>query len=374
MSRGRPPASPPQAHRPLSLRPRLCAVRTTCTAARLGFGVTQRRVCVKRGPAGCRGWRKSQPTSACRTTELWRVTSPVITSPAVLPPPPAVDSRLGSGAAVLPQRCLKRGDSFGERGRVLAWAHGQAPVAFYPAHGGHQLSHSHAQLEKPSRRGRVGAAEAQRSGLDHPFLPPPQAVCCSDHQHCCPKDYTCVAGGHCKRGNQVVTGLDKVPARQASPSHPRDTGCDQHTSCPVGQTCCPSLRGAWACCQLPHVSAHLPTPGQDRGARSQVGGDVSGGESSRPLCPPQAVCCEDRQHCCPAGYTCNVKARSCEKEVGSAHPALHLAGGPLVGMGNVACGAGHFCRDNQTCCVDSRGGWACCPYRQVSDTPHPGAG
>lgn len=159
--------------------------------------------------------------------------------------------------------------------------------------------------------------------------PAPEAVCCSDHQHCCPKDYTCVAGGHCKRGNQVVTGLDKVPARRASPSHPRDTGCDQHTSCPVGQTCCPSLRGAWACCQLPH-----------------------------------AVCCEDRQHCCPAGYTCNVKARSCEKEVGSAHPALHLAGGPLVGMGNVACGAGHFCRDNQTCCVDSRGGWACCPYRQ----------
>uniref|UniRef100_A0A8C6EFW3 Progranulin n=1 Tax=Moschus moschiferus TaxID=68415 RepID=A0A8C6EFW3_MOSMO len=159
--------------------------------------------------------------------------------------------------------------------------------------------------------------------------PAPEAVCCSDHQHCCPKGYTCLAGGHCKKGNQVVTGLDKVPARWASPSHPRDMGCDQHTSCPVGQTCCPSLRGAWACCQLPH-----------------------------------AVCCEDRQHCCPAGYTCNVKARSCEKEVDSAHPALRLASGPLVGVGNVECGAGHFCRDNQTCCPDSRGGWACCPYRQ----------
>ncbi|XP_040101082.1 progranulin [Oryx dammah] len=159
--------------------------------------------------------------------------------------------------------------------------------------------------------------------------PAPEAVCCSDHQHCCPKGYACVAGGHCKRGNQVVTGLDKVPARRASPSHPRDMGCDQHTSCPVGQTCCPSLRGAWACCQLPH-----------------------------------AVCCEDRQHCCPAGYTCNVKARSCEKEVDPAQPALRLASGPLVGMGNVECGAGHFCRDNQTCCPDSRGGWACCPYRQ----------
>ncbi|DAA18378.1 TPA: granulin [Bos taurus] len=159
--------------------------------------------------------------------------------------------------------------------------------------------------------------------------PAPEAVCCSDHQHCCPKGYTCVARRHCKRGKQVVTGLDKVPAHRASPSHPRDMGCDQHTSCPVGQTCCPSLRGAWACCKLPH-----------------------------------AVCCEDRQHCCPAGYTCNVKARSCEKEVDPVHPAVRLASGPPVGMGNVECGARHFCHDNQTCCPDSQGGWACCPYRK----------
>ncbi|XP_057572879.1 progranulin isoform X2 [Hippopotamus amphibius kiboko] len=164
--------------------------------------------------------------------------------------------------------------------------------------------------------------------------PIPEAVCCSDHQHCCPQGYTCVAGGHCTRGNKVVTGLDKVPARRASLSHSKDTGCDQHTSCPVGQTCCPSLSRGWACCQLPH-----------------------------------AVCCEDRQHCCPAGYTCNVKARSCEKEAGSSHPAARLAHGPLVGVGNVECGQGHFCHDNQTCCRDSRGDWACCPYPQGTCCP-----
>lgn len=39
--------------------------------------------------------------------------------------------------------------------------------------------------------------------------PAPEAVCCSDHQHCCPKGYTCVARRHCKRGKQVVTGLTK---------------------------------------------------------------------------------------------------------------------------------------------------------------------
>ncbi|XP_047563998.1 progranulin isoform X1 [Lutra lutra] len=159
--------------------------------------------------------------------------------------------------------------------------------------------------------------------------PAPEAVCCSDHKHCCPHGYTCLAEGQCQKGSKTVTGLEKMPARQASLSHHRDMGCDQHTSCPVGQTCCPSLGGGWACCQLPH-----------------------------------AVCCEDRQHCCPAGYTCNVRARSCEKEADSAHLAAHLARGSRVAVGNVECGAGHFCHDNQTCCRDSRGGWACCPYRQ----------
>lgn len=159
--------------------------------------------------------------------------------------------------------------------------------------------------------------------------PVPEAVCCSDHQHCCPQGYMCIAEGWCQRGSKIVIGQKKRPAYRTSLSPPRDMGCDQRTSCPVGQTCCPSLSGGWACCQLPH-----------------------------------AVCCEDRQHCCPAGYACNVKARSCEKEVDPVRPAAHLARGPPIGVGNVECGAGHFCHDNQTCCRDSRGGWGCCPYRK----------
>nr|KAF6415822.1 granulin precursor [Molossus molossus] len=159
--------------------------------------------------------------------------------------------------------------------------------------------------------------------------PVPEGVCCLDHQHCCPQGYTCLAEGQCQMGNKMVAGLEKMPAHRASLSQPKDMGCDQHTSCPVGQTCCPSLSKGWACCQLPH-----------------------------------AVCCEDHQHCCPTGYTCNVKARTCEKEVDSSHHAAHLTLGPHVGVGNVECGEGHFCHDNQTCCRDSRGSWACCPYRQ----------
>lgn len=100
----------------------------------------------------------------------------------------------------------------------------------------------------------------QYSFLDRSLCPfsPRQAVCCSDHQHCCPQGYTCLAGGQCQRGNQIVAGLEKLPAYRASLSKPKDMDCDQHTSCPVGQTCCPSLSKSWACCQLPHVSVHLP--------------------------------------------------------------------------------------------------------------------
>lgn len=117
-----------------------------------------------------------------------------------------------------------------------------------------------------SRRARVGGGggsvfHPHSSFLDHPFLPP-QAVCCSDHQHCCPQGYMCIAEGWCQRGSKIVIGQKKRPAYRTSLSPPRDMGCDQRTSCPVGQTCCPSLSGGWACCQLPHASVHLPAPGE----------------------------------------------------------------------------------------------------------------
>lgn len=94
---------------------------------------------------------------------------------------------------------------------------------------------------------------------------------------------------------------------------------------------------------MQYVSTHVPSP------------------------PPQAVCCEDRQHCCPNGYTCNVKARTCEKQVVSpSPPATNLALQPHVEAGSVKCGKGRFCQDQQTCCKDRSGNWACCPYPQVS--------
>ncbi|XP_019655774.1 progranulin isoform X2 [Ailuropoda melanoleuca] len=155
--------------------------------------------------------------------------------------------------------------------------------------------------------------------------PMPNAICCSDHLHCCPQDTVCdLVQSKCLSKENATDLLTKLPAQTV-----QEVKCDMEVSCPDGYTCCRLQSGAWGCCPF-----------------------------------AQAVCCEDRQHCCPAGYTCNVKARSCEKEADSAHLAARLARGPRRGVGNVECGAGHFCHDNQTCCRDSQGGWACCPYRQ----------
>lgn len=91
-------------------------MKTTYTAAQLGLNVTQRRAPVNRRLARCPGWCGPQPTFACQSPRRWRTMSPVITSPAVPPPVPAVDWHLGSGAAVLPQRCVGGGREYGAGG------------------------------------------------------------------------------------------------------------------------------------------------------------------------------------------------------------------------------------------------------------------
>lgn len=69
--------------------------------------------------------------------------------------------------------------------------------------------------------------------------------------------------------------------------------------------------------------------------------DVSGGYSC--CSGVRAVCCADRQHCCPLGTACDVGAGTC----------------PQV---NVVCPDYSLCPLNQTCCVNASGnGYACCP-------------
>uniref|UniRef100_A0A8C8SRV6 Granulin precursor n=1 Tax=Pelusios castaneus TaxID=367368 RepID=A0A8C8SRV6_9SAUR len=160
-----------------------------------------------------------------------------------------------------------------------------------------------------------------------------EAVCCQDHTHCCPKGYTCnLAQGGCKQNLLSTPWVSKAPAHLASAPQSRDVKCDETYSCKDGQTCCKSLTGAWACCHLPN-----------------------------------AVCCEDHQHCCPLGYTCNLAAQSCEKQQAmprAESPSTALLPASPEPSNDVSCDAQHYCHDRQTCCKAASGAWACCPYKK----------
>ncbi|XP_066484930.1 progranulin isoform X2 [Tiliqua scincoides] len=168
-----------------------------------------------------------------------------------------------------------------------------------------------------------------------------QAVCCSDHIHCCPQGYTCNQGS-CQKSQQSVPWATKRPASSLQSQAIR---CNDTASCQEGQTCCKSVTGDWACCQLPN-----------------------------------AVCCDDHQHCCPSGYTCNTAAQTCEKRLQPRPSVIRsVYSVPLLSSRmptlnrDVQCDLQHYCHDHQTCCQTKTGGWACCPFNKgtcCSDKRH----
>ncbi|GAB0199357.1 progranulin [Grus japonensis] len=147
-----------------------------------------------------------------------------------------------------------------------------------------------------------------------------EAVCCHDHVHCCPRGYTCdVATGSClQEGGGRRPWVQKTPALALG----GDVRCDDESSCPDGSTCCRTSLGTWGCCPL-----------------------------------EEAVCCRDHQHCCPHGYTCNV--RCCRSRGGS--------------WGCCPFTQGSCCSDGRHCCPGGSrctgGGWGCSPQRW--DLPAP---
>nr|XP_054932690.1 progranulin-like isoform X3 [Dermacentor andersoni] len=93
-------------------------------------------------------------------------------------------------------------------------------------------------------------------------------------------------------------------------------------------------------------------------------------------CPlPNAVCCPDREHCCPSGYTCDNETDACtpprtevahatflSQALGNVHlePRYHYVDCGLTG--ETVCPAGH------TCCTMTLGNvtnHSCCPSRDA---------
>lgn len=103
-----------------------------------------------------------------------------------------------------------------------------------------------------------------------------KAVCCEDHEHCCPQGYICkLELGTCEKASAGVSvSLTAVQMPEIQ--------CDTFTRCAHTQSCCRLADSTWACC--PYT---------------------------------QAVCCKDMKHCCPMGYKCDPKVQGCTKSSSS---------------------------------------------------------
>ncbi|CAH2302657.1 Hypothetical predicted protein [Pelobates cultripes] len=155
------------------------------------------------------------------------------------------------------------------------------------------------------------------------------AVCCDDHEHCCPSGHTC-SGGQCLEGENSIPAFKKLPALTNVASNANRVPCDASTSCPDGSTCCRKSDGDWGCCPI-----------------------------------EKAVCCSDHQHCCPEGYTCDVSLGVCNKANQRSEPNVpSVSTTPIQPVDYVWCDSSHACYDGQTCCVGPGGVWQCCPYTQ----------
>ncbi|KAK7167651.1 hypothetical protein R3I94_001899 [Phoxinus phoxinus] len=171
---------------------------------------------------------------------------------------------------------------------------------------------------------------------DWACCPLPEAVCCTDGEHCCPAHYSCdVSQVSCIKGDVVIPWYNKIAA-QSSLSPNSDLGtnkCDEQSSCSADSTCCHLTTGEWGCCPL-----------------------------------PEAVCCQDQEHCCPKGYKCDLRKRSCMKTtwlIVERVPLAHIGvqkPQPSVSEKDIQCGSGYSCQDGQTCCPTSQTSWGCCLY------------
>ncbi|XP_062294871.1 granulin a [Scomber scombrus] len=161
-----------------------------------------------------------------------------------------------------------------------------------------------------------------------------KAVCCADGDHCCPENYKCnESQTSCVKEGVVIPWYTKLPAISVQ-DEPSSVKCDAQNQCPEFTSCCQLSTGEWGCCPIEN-----------------------------------AVCCPDKEHCCPHGYTCNIGLQSCIKLM-----KLQLDTVPLIPVflpsepkfnplnhGDVKCDDTTSCPDGETCCKMSDTAWGCCP-------------
>ncbi|MFT7797620.1 hypothetical protein Z043-100454 [Arapaima gigas] len=252
-----------------------------------------------------------------------------------------------------------------------------------------------------------------------------EAVCCEDHVHCCPHGTTCNADADtCESSSGSVPWLEKVPAmRKHSPlakvNSSNHVHCGSNTNCPKDTTCCfIKSTGKWGCCPFPKAvcckdGTHCCPPGYTCDGKRSVCSradvvipwynkmEAIGSSNSPPAATPKlqsscpsgtpchplssgnlgccplvnAVCCSDREHCCPQGYKCNIRMGTCQKvKKWLVHtiPMIRVSGSgssPWPEETEVKCDDRHRCQDRETCCKKSESEWTCCPSPQAVCCP-----
>ncbi|XP_020906880.1 progranulin isoform X2 [Exaiptasia diaphana] len=201
-----------------------------------------------------------------------------------------------------------------------------------------------------------GSTCCKLSSGQYGCCPLPKAVCCSDNVHCCPSGYTCDTGaGICTKGSSMIAMMRKVNSRKiVKKTFNRD--CPDQSQCLYYETCCLMESGCYGCCPLPnavccpdhqhccpngyncdkysntcYASAkiipwipHRPSEQKihsDGSVKCKDGSECNSGETccettskKYACCPlPSAVCCSDKEHCCPAGYTCDEQGNKCTR-------------------------------------------------------------
>ncbi|KAM9844087.1 progranulin-like [Aulostomus maculatus] len=174
----------------------------------------------------------------------------------------------------------------------------------------------------------------------------PEAVCCADGSHCCPAHYQCdERRTSCTKGRLVIPWYTKISAISSVKADPGSVRCDAETECPEHTTCCQKPTGEWGCCPI-----------------------------------EDAVCCPDKEHCCPMGYSCNTAAQTCDLPNAPAPQWRTVPPSPLYRpselrprLRDVKCDDETSCQDGQTCCKLSATVWGCCPMPNAvccSDMQH----
>ncbi|KAM9831231.1 granulin b [Neosynchiropus ocellatus] len=162
--------------------------------------------------------------------------------------------------------------------------------------------------------------------------PMPDAVCCSDHIHCCPTGTECdLAHGACVSPDPMSPPASPGTQMSLLQTEVVKVHCDLRWSCSDGHSCCKTPEGDWSCCPI-----------------------------------SEAVCCEDHLHCCPHGSMCNLATSTCDDPSGVAIVPL-LTGVPAHSLleVNTRCNDTVSCPGKSSCCKTVTGSWACCPLHKA---------